>query len=155
MAIEKPRNKDLKSIEKVLEQWTDPEEVKKYLIRVNSEIKGKTEYSMNFWIIKKEDLVVGIGGLAETLTIILPLAKTNRPGEIKILYISNKYRNKGFGKQMINFLENEAKNQNYKELFIRSAKRYKDTAYNFYKKMGYKNLCKLDNNMAVFYKLLK
>ena len=37
---------------------------------------------------------------------------------------------------------------------IRSSERYKDTAYGFYEKMGYKNIGLTNNNMAVFNKEL-
>ena len=110
---------------------------------------------MNFWVIKDEVSAIGVGGLAEPLPIILPLAKSKNPGEIKILYIDNSHHGEGVGKQMIKFLEQEAKRIGHTELFIRSAERYKNTAYGFYKKMGYLESCKLENNMSVFYKMLK
>ena len=152
MLIEKPKIEDLKIIRYILEQWTEPEEVEKYLSRIESEINGSTEYSMNFFVVKDQELVIGVGGLAKPLPIVLPLAKTNNPGEIKILYIDNNHCGKGIGKQVINYLELEARNQGYKELFVRSAERYKDTAYGFYEKMGYEQVYKLENNMSVFYK---
>jgi len=140
MIIEKPKIEDLKMTRYVLEQWTEREEVEKYLSRTESEINGNTEYSMSFWVIKDEGVVIGVGGLAKPLPVILPLVKTSNPGEIKILYIDNDHRGKGVGRQMINFLEKAAINQGYKELFIRSAERYKDTAYVFYKRMGYEQI---------------
>ena len=155
MAIAKPKINDLIGIKQVLEQWTVIDEVEKYLARISSEIKGKIEYSMNFWVIKEGDVVIGVGGLAEPLPIILNFAKTSNPGEIKILYISDSYRRKGFGREMINFLEKEAKIKNYQELFVRSAELYKKTAYGFYKKMGYIQIGKIENNMNVFNKILK
>ena len=154
MIIEKPKIEDLKMIRQILEQWTEPEEVDKYLSRINSEINDQTEYSMNFWVIKDNQFVVGVCGLAKPLPTILPLAKTNNPGEIKILYINDNNRNKGVGRQMINFLEQEAVNQSYTELFVRSAERYKETAHGFYKKMGYKNIGKTENNMNIFNKII-
>lgn len=154
MLIEKPKIEDLKMIRSVLEQWTESEEVEKYLSRIESEINGSTEYSMNFFVVKDQELVIGVGGLAKPLPIVLPLAKTSNPGEIKILYIDNNHRGKGFGREMINSLELEARNQGYLELFVRSAERYKDTAYNFYKNMGYEEIYKLENNMSVFYKII-
>lgn len=154
MLIKKPKIEDLKIIRSVLEQWTESEEVEKYLSRIESEINGSTEYSMNFFVVKDQELVIGVGGLAKPLPIVLPLAKTSNPGEIKILYIDNSYRGKGVGKQMINYLELEARNQGYLELFVRSAERYKNTAYNFYKNMGYEEIYKLENNMSVFYKII-
>ncbi len=154
MTIEKPKIEDLKMIRCILEQWTDLEEAEKYLSRIESEINGATEYSMNFFVARGEETVIGVGGLAKPLPIILPLAKTINPGEIKILYIDGNHRGKGLGKEMINYLEQEARNQGYKELFVRSAERYKDTAYGFYRNMGYEEMRKLENNMSVFHKII-
>ncbi|MDD3939667.1 MAG: hypothetical protein PHF49_03400 [Patescibacteria group bacterium] len=64
MIIEKPKVEDLEIINQILKQWTKPEEVEKYLYRISSEINGKTEYSMNFWVAKGGSLVVGVGGLS-------------------------------------------------------------------------------------------
>ena len=154
MVILKPKIEDLDKIRKILEQWTELEEVEKYLSRINSEINGYTEYSMNFWVIIENGVVAGVGGLAKPLPIVLPLAKSENPGEIKILYIDNSYQGKGIGKQLVNFLENEARNQGYTELFVRSAERYKDTGHGFYEKMGYKSLGETENNMSIFNKIL-
>lgn len=141
-------------IRKILQQWTGQKEVEKYLSRIESEINGYTEYSMNFWVIKDKKSAIGIGGLAKPLPSILSLAKTDNPGEIKILYLENNYRGKGIGRQMINYLELEAKKQGYEELFTRSARKYKDTAYDFYRKMGYDQIHELENNMSVFHKII-
>lgn len=154
MTIEKPKIEDLKMIRYILEQWTDLEEVEKYLSRIESEINGATEYSMNFFVAKDRELVVGVSGLSQPLPLILSLAKTINPGEIKIIYIDNNHRGKGLGREIINYLEQEARNQGYKELFVRSAERYKDTAYGFYKNMGYEEMHKLENSMSVFHKII-
>jgi N-acetylglutamate synthase-like GNAT family acetyltransferase len=154
MVVKKPTTDDLKTIGQILEQWTELEEVDKYLLRIDSEINGQTEYSMNFWVIKDNQSVVGVGGLAEPLPAILSLAKSKNPGEIKVLYINDNDRNKGVGRQMIDFLEQEAARQGYTELFVRSAERYQETAYGFYKKMGYKSIGKTENNMNIFNKLI-
>jgi len=154
MEIVKPKIEDLEGIRKILEQWTENEEVEKYLGRIKDEINGITKFGMNFWVIKSNDLIVGVGGLADPLPVVIPLAQSGNPGEIKILYLDNEIRGKGFGKQMVEFLEKEARGQGYTELFIRSAERYKDTAYGFYEKVGYKKVGLLDNNMVVFAKVL-
>jgi len=154
MSIEKPTIEDLEAIRQILEQWTEPEEVEKYLIRIESEINGSSEFSMNFFVVRGENNVIGIGGLSKPLPIIMSLAKTSHPGEIKILYLDNNNRSRGFGRQMINYLEREAGKQGYKELFVRSAARYEDTAYGFYKNMGYEQIHKLENNMSVFHKII-
>ena len=82
------------------------------------------------------------------------LSKGNNPAEIKILYLDNNSRGKGAGKKLLVFLENVLFDKNHDEIIIRSAEKYKDTAYGFYEKFGYKLVDYIDNNMAVFIKSL-
>ena len=154
MEINKPSIKDLIRIDLILSEWTEKEEVNKYIKRIEKEINGYTEFGMSFWVIKKDNEVIGVGGLSEILPSIKIFSQTNNPGELKILYLDNKFRGQGFGKTFLGFLEEKAKEIKYTELMIRSAENYKDTAYDFYIKMGYKNLGLTDNNMAVFAKQL-
>ncbi len=154
MEIIKPKIEDLDKIFEILSQWTEKEEALKYTERIKNEINGMTEFNMSFWAIKKDDEVVGVGGLSDILPAIKSFAKTENPGELKILYLDNKTRGQGIGRVLLNFLEEKAKENKYTELMIRSAERYKDTAYGFYEKMSYKNIGLTDNNMAVFSKEL-
>ena len=50
MKIDKPKLTDLKEIKKILTQWTEKEEVIKYLQRIKNEIEGTTEFNMHFWV---------------------------------------------------------------------------------------------------------
>lgn len=152
--IFKPKIEDLDKIFDILLQWADREETEKYVKRIENEINGITEFNMSFWIIKKDEEIVGIGGLSDILPVIKIFSKTNNPCELKILYLDNKFRGQGFGKILLNFLEEKAREIKYTELMIRSAEKYKNTAYGFYEKMGYKNIGLTDNNMAVFNKEL-
>lgn len=154
MNITKPKTEDLDKIFEILIQWTEKEEAEKYVKRIKNKINGITEFNMSFWVIKKDDEVAGIGGLSDILPSIKSFSKTENPCELKILYLDNKFRGQGFGKILLNFLEEKAKESKYTELMIRSAEKYKDTAYGFYEKMGYKNIGLTDNNMAVFNKEL-
>jgi GNAT superfamily N-acetyltransferase len=152
--IIKPKIEDLDKIFEILLQWTEKEEAEKYVKRIKNEINGTTEFNMSFWVIKKDEEVIGVSCLSDILPSIKSFAKTENPCELKILYLDNKFRGQGFGKILINFLEEKVKENKYTELMVRSAKKYKDTAYGFYEKMGYKNLGLTDNNMAVFNKEL-
>lgn len=159
IVFDKPTNGDLVTIKKILEYWTDPKDTEIYLNRIANEINGKTEFNLHFWVVRSENIVVGLEGLCDPLPSILNIAKTNRPGELKILHLNNDYRGKGIGKKFIGFLEIKAKEFGYKEMLIRSASKYKDTAYGFYEKMGYKNVGQIFNQtdpnpMQVFEKLL-
>ena len=155
--IVKPSISDLTAIKVILSQWTESSEVDKYLSRIEKEINGIVEYHTYFWVIKTDDQVSGIGGLADPLPKTLPFASTSKPAEIKILYLDDRFRGHGLGKQFLNFLELEAKKTNYLEILIRTAERYQCTAWDFYQHLGYLLAGYLDNDghkMAVFQKVL-
>lgn len=153
-SIAKPTIEDCERILCILLQWTEKEEAEKYVKRIINEINGNTEFGMSFWVIKKNDEVVGVGGISGILPSVKKFSKSDNPGELKILYLDNLFRGQGLGGIFINFLEEKAKENNYTELIIRSAEIYKDTAYEFYKKMGFKSVGLTENNMTVFSKEL-
>jgi GNAT superfamily N-acetyltransferase len=156
--IVKPVNEDLNQIENILKEWTDREEVAKYIERIKNEILGKIEFNTGYWIAKEETIVLGITGLSDPLPKIMPFAETDKPAEIKILYVDSNQQTKGVGRSLVSFIESEAVRRGYKELIVRSALRYKNTAWGFYKKMGYKETAELLTNekepMQVFEKIL-
>ena len=138
--IIKPRQSDLEQIKTILCQWTEPAEVEKYLLRFTNEINGQTEYGMQFWIAEDNGVVMGVVGLSDPMPNLLTFAQTKNPGEIKILYVDGQSQGKGIGKELINFIQMEAAKKRYSELLVRSAQKYKLTAYGFYEKLGYTNL---------------
>ncbi len=157
--IHYPAIVDLLAIENILKQWMDAEEVEKYVGRITSYINGQTEYNMVFWVIKQNNHVIGVGGLADPLPSIVSYAETSNPGELKILYLDNNSRGKGLGAKFLTFLEDEAAKRNYSELLVRSAEQYRETAFEFYKKMEYIDLGQIHNSlekpMELFKKVLK
>jgi GNAT superfamily N-acetyltransferase len=157
--IVKPETYDLEQIRKILTQWTETEEADKYVTRISNEIGGKTEFNMQFWVARENGKAVGIIGLCNPLPKLLHLAKTHKPGELKILYVDTKNHGKGVGTNLLDFIADEAKKQGYSELLVRSAEKYRETAYGFYEKKGYVKLGVIDCNncsktMQVFGKLL-
>ncbi len=152
MVIRKAWKKDLERVRQILSQWVDEEETEKYVKRVKDGMSGKSEYGMRFWVVEDEDQVVGVCGLADPLPITLKYSKGKKPIEIKILYLDETKRGKGLGKFAIDRMETEARRVGHDEMLVRSGEQFKDTAYGFYQKMGYKLVGKLENNMAVFKK---
>ena len=139
--------------------WTDKEEVDKYIERIKNEVDGKkVEFNLHFWVAKEDNHAIGIIGLCDPLPKALPFAKSDMPGEIKILYVNNTHRGKGIGRKLVDFIEKEAIRQGYKELLVRSVERYRETAYGFYKRLGYVEVGTItnenSNSMQVFEKLL-
>ncbi|MDD3648095.1 MAG: GNAT family N-acetyltransferase [Candidatus Dojkabacteria bacterium] len=157
--VQKPYKSDIRAIRLILNQWTDPEEVGKYIKRIEDEIDGKTKYNMQFFVLKSNSVVCGVGGIADPLPKTLRFSRFKCPGEIKILYMDNQYRGQGLGRTLLEYLENEAQKDGYDELIIRSAERYRDTAYSFYEQMGYESAGQIEGEaegkkMSVFRKAL-
>lgn len=141
-----PKAEDLTGIANILSQWNDQEEVEKYIARIQNEINGQTEFGMNFYTMKDNNKLIGIGGLADPLPSIMSYAKTPKPGELKILYLDNQARGKNFGKQFLTWLEKQALSQERTELLVRSAEKFRDTAFEFYKACGYEDLGQIENS---------
>lgn len=145
MEIRKPQKGDLPEIKNILSEWNDEEYTKIYFSRVRNEINGITEFNMKFWI-ASDNVVLGIIGLSDLSPDLLIFSKTDKPGQLKILYIDNKMQGKKIGKKLTLFIEKEALKQGYKELLVKSADIYKNTAWGFYEKMGYKQMGLIDNS---------
>ncbi len=137
--IRKPVEEDLPAIEKILSEWTDESEVKKYIERIGGYIKDKTEFNAKYWVAVDNDIIVGITGICDVLPKIVEFAKTEKPCELKILYLEKDCRGKGIGRTLLSLVEEKAKDLGFTEIMGRSAERYRDTAYAFYEKMGYEN----------------
>lgn len=152
MILEKPKQKDLPIIKNILSQWTETEEVEKYLERIKNEINNVIEYHTYFWVIKNDHFTVGVIGISDPLPKTLPFSTGKNPIELKILYLDNQSRGLGLGKNSLIELESIIKKNNYDEVLIRSAKRYENTAWAFYEKVGYKQVGTIDEGMSIFRK---
>lgn len=159
VSIQKPQLKDLDEIRNILAQWNDETDTEKYFSRVKNEIEGINEFNMKFWIAFDEE-ALGIIGLCDLSPDLISFSKTDKPGQLKILYLDDKERGKGTGKKLVEFIEKEAKRQGYKEFFVKSAEIYKKTGWGFYKKMGYRPIGLIDNKIhngrsQIFLKVLE
>jgi GNAT superfamily N-acetyltransferase len=135
--IEKPRLGDLLELRRILTQWMEKSEVEKNITRIENEILGKIEFNARYWVARESGIPVGIVGLCDPLPQVLSFAKTSRPGKFRILYVAAERQKKGIGRKLVDFLEDEARKEGYKELLVRSAEIYRGSAYGFYEKMGY------------------
>lgn len=158
LSYDAPSITDIPAISDILSQWTEAEEVQKYAERIARAIDGESEYGMAFWVLKQNDQVVGVGGLADPLPSIRPYAQTDNPGELKILYMDGAARGQGKGREFLAFLERAARDSGRSELLVRSAERYRETAFDFYKRCGYEDLGHIMNEagqpMEIFRKNL-
>ncbi len=149
---------DLPEILRILSQWVDEAEAQKYIVRIKDCIEGRSEYGMRFYAMKDGDAVIGVGGLADPLPLVIPYAKTAKPAELKILYLDNNIRGKGYGKSFLEFLEKKALSDGRTELLVRSAEQFRETAFGFYLHCGYEDLGSIVNDagrpMELFRKIL-
>jgi GNAT superfamily N-acetyltransferase len=150
----KPVVEDIEAARNIITQWSEPEEAEKYCQRINDEIGGHIEFNMRFWVAKLDGKVVGIGGLADPLPKVVEFCRGKKSVEIKILYLDNASRGCGIGKDFLGYLEKQAMEAGNDEIIIRSDKKYEDTAWGFYEKMGYVRVGTVDEDMAVFKKKL-
>ncbi|MGB0982640.1 MAG: GNAT family N-acetyltransferase [Saprospiraceae bacterium] len=79
------------------------------------------------WIYKVDNEIIGTIGLDE---------KTNFRAEIRRFFIAPSYREKGYGKQLFQSCLNQAKNNNYKELFL-DVSVIQKRALKFYQSRGF------------------
>ncbi len=158
LTVSKPQSNDMSALARILGQWIDETETAKYVERMAAERAGRTEYGMAFFVLKNGDGVVGVGGLADQLPVIIPRAQSANPGELKILYLDTEMRGRGYGGAFLQFLESEAKRQGRTELLVRSAEQFRETAFGFYRQAGYEDLGAINNAsgqpMQLFRKVL-
>jgi len=157
--IGKPKIEDVSDIKKILDQWAGEEYTETHSKRVSEEIEGKTEFNLHFWIARENKDLVGIIGLSDPLPKVLTFTRTEKPAEIKILYVDKSQQSKGIGRTLVSFIEDEAERQGYTELLVRSAEKYKDISWGFYQKLGYAKVGslvdpKIGEAMQVFEKKL-
>ena len=123
--------------------WVDDEIFRRYGKRVNQNgtVKDYLDSVFNYFtnakppeglicILEVDGLAVGMGALKQLNESI---------GEIKRMYIRPSYRGNGFGNQIYRKLENQAKDNGYKQLRLDTAK-FLEAAFHIYTKMGYREV---------------
>ena len=109
-----------------------PEDAKEFLKNKNS-IEGikKKARRYDLFVLEEDGEIYGMGGLEEN--------------KIKSLYVDPEYHKRGYGRQMVKFLEENAKEKNNKKLVLSSSLH----AEKFYERNGFKSkgriLCKQGN----------
>ncbi|MBS3133944.1 GNAT family N-acetyltransferase [Candidatus Woesearchaeota archaeon] len=98
----------------------------KILKEYNAEGLLKKSKEIHYFVIIKKsiflriEVVVGLGGIKDS-------------GELKTVYIDPQFQEKGFGRELMKFLEKKAREMKLKKLFLWSAQKQID----FYKGLGY------------------
>jgi len=102
-------------------------------------IEGLRSYNKKFMhsfedfslIIKEGDVLAG-GIIAESMSDLL---------EIEFLYVNPAFRGKGYGKKLLESVENEAKEKGIKRILLNT---YSFQAPGFYQQMGYEEILSVD-----------
>jgi len=119
-----------------------PEQIAVWAGRSTAQRARESKHSKNRYVVLDNDEVIGFGGFSED-------------GELTGLYINKDYIGKGIGTRLLNKLENEARAQGFKELFLIST----ITARNFYERRGYsivkKTIHKIKDQQLTVYKMKK
>ena len=130
----------MKSIENNFEDPKVNELLNKHFIELRSvspkgsthvlDIPGLKIPSIKFWSLWENNNLVGCGALK--------FLEDNH-GEFKSIRISDKYRNKGLGKKIIDYLIEEAKNLNIKKISVETGTgNFFEPARKLFKKCGFK-----------------
>jgi len=105
----------------------------------------------NFWYLKKDNIIIA------TIAVHEILFKKKKVGFLRRFIVNKNYRNKGFGSEMLKFVENYAYQKNWEYLMFGIDKNMEKSKC-FYFKNGYKEFYKnipqeiLDDNDAWYLK---
>lgn len=159
MIIRKPIPKDFDAIYHILNEWLEQPYLDELFQLIKEENIQHLDYNRQHFVLEENNIVIGIGGIADLIPDMKSYAKSDKPGSIKSLYIADKYRGKGYGKKLLLSLEQILKSEGYTEIILRSAEKFQSTAWDFYIKMGYNKLGVMTIHddktiMAVFSKLI-
>lgn len=103
----------------------------------NKTLYEMEKYNGKMYLFKEDEKICGmVVGLINNDKIDTYDFKAPKRGRISELVISSKYRKKGYGKILLNSMENYLKSVGCEDILI-DVFAYNDTAINFYQKNGY------------------
>lgn len=106
---------------------------------IKDSLSDAPQYSGEFYVVAKDDtgVVAGLLGYRDAVAMAKQFSTGNKPIEIYSLFVDTNLHQKGIGRSLINFLEDFAIKNNYDEIVVRCADKFKDTGWIFYEKMGF------------------
>ncbi|MCX6785130.1 MAG: GNAT family N-acetyltransferase [Candidatus Komeilibacteria bacterium] len=139
--------KDINAVKIVLSDWLSKKEVIYYTQSIKDIISTsllKPKYDGHYYVAIANQKIIGVAGFRMPLPKLLKFASTKNPAELCMLYVAAKHRGgKGVGTALLNHVINQAKKRKYKELIVRSAKKFKKTGWGFYDHMGFNRVGEL------------
>jgi len=138
---------DLKNIKSVLGYWLTAEEVEHYLPYIKNSIYGEKmaiQYDSHYFVISSDkNKIIGVIGYRKPIPKVKKYACTKNPVELNMLYLRPNWRGKGVGRHGLAYLEEQVLIKGYGEILVRSADRFKDTAWGFYDHHDFKRMGKI------------
>jgi len=120
--------KDKNAVQDIFKKyWTDKEFLHELAKNINND-------KVLFYVIEKDDDIVGIAGLREAPKYLRTYTETTNPSELYI--IATKLKNKGFGNLLAQKVIEEAKKLHFTEMVCYSPETHK-SSWKFYKKLGF------------------
>lgn len=138
---------DLKKIDRILSDWLSKEEVDHYLDSIQAILSDPSptpKFDSHYYVAVLDDQVVGLSGFRQPNPKLLQFAHTQAPAELCMLYMAKEHRGKGIGKSLLNHVVHQVQKRHYQELIVRSAKKFINTGWGFYDKMGFARVGQLD-----------
>ncbi len=134
---------DLDKISRIFGQYYANEDEIKYFTEIveKSINKQGSDPSEEYIVARsKEGNILGILGYRNTIQKFLMYSVKPRSLEIYALFVDPNHTKQGIGRNLIYYIQNIALEKGYGELIVRSASKFKDTGWPFYKKIGFEEV---------------
>lgn len=131
---------DVPSVANILSQsYSDTENVQYIINLIKDSLSDTPQYPGEFYIVAKDNkgAVVGFLGYRDVTTRLKQFSTGNKPIEIYSLFVDMHARQKGIGRSLVKFLEEYAVTNDYNEVLVKSADKFKEAGWIFYEKIGF------------------
>lgn len=133
------KREDVIKIKEIMTQWFRhwktgellQDEVDEAIDNINKSIDNP-DYARYIVIESVKDGVIGFAGLKSPIQEMKQFTTSPNSIELVNLFLDNKQRAKGYGKNLIDSVESHARAKGSDEIVLNSGPRYKDTAWGFY-----------------------
>lgn len=147
--IEPSKKEDLNQISEICNQYylddqgkPDLEGSKYFTGLIEQSIDGTGTDPTEFYLTAKdgENNILGIIGYRNSIKKFTSFTKTSNPLEIYVLFVDKNHTKQGIGRNLISYLKNVALEKRYTEFIVRSASLFKESSWEFYKKIGFEDV---------------
>ncbi|PIR04935.1 MAG: hypothetical protein COV57_01715 [Candidatus Liptonbacteria bacterium CG11_big_fil_rev_8_21_14_0_20_35_14] len=135
MIIREFKETDKKIVKEIFAlHFTDPEFIDELLNELETYIQKGSKKDFGFFIIEKNNKILGIAGFRCLINYLRPFAETNNPIELYIIAV--KYQRKGIGKKLaLNIIE-KLRDFGFSEILLYSPNSHNES-WDFYERIGF------------------